>query len=552
MLKCETSAKSLFFFLSVSLKEWSGAGLKERQLPELRLSTLHLQDMCVRVRLSVQTLLVNETLVIKFSDSETGDSDTLLMQIYSNTIRWSRSSGDQLHTARIQMRELTSHQAFWTVRYDCFPTQPGSTISVSVHTHSHQLISAHHVVEHTVPKASVTVDEHAKRFTVRMETAQRVRMSLCYKPSHAECFQITHLPETDPTLHPSVDLKLPYLVPCICVQVWRLDLRGRRIICPDFTHRRWGLITGTAVTLLAAVTVLVCIMYYLVKRRTSVWRSAERRPVLLVCSSDDAAHVAAVCSLASGLQGELLMDVRLAQWGSSLAQLGPVPWLYGQCQAVQKAGGLVLIAWSPDAHQAFLRRAKSDWVAGSQFSETGLYSAAEEEEQKCCDGEWMEKPVESSSITAPVLDAALCCLWTGLHSDGHARGFGLVCFQGLNNNSSSTYIPKQLRCVPKYCLPKDLSSLIHDLADSWDGSGEAQGSGRCWPRLLSKALSFFMSRQLAPRLEAGLPGPGLPKSSRKSVKSKRKTRRQKKRRSKVVSACLSRQKHTAPELLVKS
>uniref|UniRef100_A0A8C1UA42 SEFIR domain-containing protein n=1 Tax=Cyprinus carpio TaxID=7962 RepID=A0A8C1UA42_CYPCA len=533
-------------------REWSGAGLKERRLPELRLSTLHLQDMCVRVRLSVQTLLVNETLVIKFSDSETGDSDTLLMQIYSNTIRWSRSSGDQLHTARIQMRELTSHQAFWTVRYDCFPTQPGSTVSVSVHTHSHQLISADHVVEHTVPKASVTVDEHAKRFTVRMETAQRVRMSLCYKPSHAECFQITHLPETDPTLHPSVDLKLPYLVPCICVQVWRSDLRGRRIICPDFTHRRWGLITGTAVTLLAAVTVLVCIMYYLVKRRTSVWRSAERRPVLLVCSSDDAAHIAAVCSLASGLQGELLMDVRLAQWASSLAQLGPVPWLYGQCQAVQKAGGLVLIAWSPDAHQAFLRRAKSDWVAGSQFSETGLYSAAEEEEQKCCDGEWMEKPVESSSIMAPVLDAALCCLWTGLHSDGHARGFGLVCFQGLNNISSSTYIPKQLRCVPKYCLPKDLSSLIHDLADSWDGSGEAQGSGRCWPRLLSKALSFFMSRQLAPRLEAGLPGPGLPKSSRKSVKSKRKTRRQKKRRSKVVSACLSRKKHTAPELLVKS
>ncbi len=258
---------------------------------------------------------------------------------------------------------------------------------------------------------------------------------------------------------------------------------------------------------------------------SAVWWSAERRPVLLVCSSNDAAHVAAVCSLASGLQGELLMDVRLAQWASSLAQLGPVPWLYGQCQTVQKAGGLVLIAWSPDAQQAFLRRTQSDRVAGPKlFSETGLY---EEEEQK---------RMESSSITAPVLNAALSCLWTGIQSDGHGRGFGLLFFQGLN---SSTYIPKQLRCVPKYCLPKDLSSLLHDLGEPTG----ARGSGQCWPRLLSKALAFFMW----PRLKE----PSVPKHSRKSVSgAKRKTWRQKKRRNK---ARLSRKecsiKHSAPELL---
>lgn len=246
------------------------------------------------------------------------------------------------------------------------------------------------------------------------------------------------------------------------------------------------------------------------------------------------------------------MDVRLAQWAqchpqSSLAQLGPVPWLYGQCRAVQKAGGLVLIAWSPYAHQAFLRWRKSDLVAGS---ETGLYSALEKKEQMCCDEEWMEKPVESSSITAPVFNATLSCLSTGIRSNNHGRGFGLLCFQGLNNNSSSAYIPKQLRCVRKYCLPKDLSSLIHDLASSWDGAGKAQGRRGCWPRLLSKALLFFMSRQLASRLEAGLPVPLVRKSSQKS---KLKTWRQKKRRSKAVSACLSKKecskKHTAPELL---
>lgn len=251
--------------------------------------------------------------------------------------------------------------------------------------------------------------------------------------------------------------------------------------------------------------------------------------MLLVCSSNDAAHVAAVCSLASGLQGELLMDVRLAQWASSLAQLGPVPWLYGQCQAVQKAGSLVLIAWSPDAQQAFLRRMQSDRVAGPElFSETGLY---EEEEQK---------RMESSSITAPVLNAALSCLWTGIHSDGHGRGFGLLCFQGLN---SSTYIPKPLRCVPKYCLPKDLSSLLHDLAEPT----RARGSGQCWPLLLSKALAFFMWPQLTPRLKE----PSVPKHSRKSVSgAKRKMWRQKKRQSKArLSRKEHSKKHSAPELL---
>ncbi|XP_042585004.1 interleukin-17 receptor E-like isoform X1 [Cyprinus carpio] len=708
-------------------EEWTGA---ERGLPELRLRTLHWQDLldvCVRVRLSVRPLLPNESLMIEWSDSESGDSCSLHMWKRSNnTLRWTSWDDTLLQPrkAKIQkhVRNVTSHQAFWIVRYDCFPAQPGSTVSVSVHSHSGVLISRSYSIEHTVPKASVTVDEHAKRFTVRVETDQSaVEISLCYNNSHAEC-EGNYFNKTEPEVK-TFNLSFPYLIPCVCVQlwfpgpdsrrntqcplkekalphggdilssssvkvrgsvlewkplcpadqsdpsvslcwrihtqnsycvpapnatlrgtrrqynvsavdkhpqmcvkfslngsgqvfcpfesegrsewsvavvpgslhlllllrssvaasfaaqlcirdgetcvsqgniisrrvdggaaeaelsvpftflssalcvqVWRLDLRGRRILCPDFTHRRWGLIISTAVTLLAAVTVLVCITCYLFKESASVWRSAERRPVLLVCSSDDAAHIAAVCSLASGLQGELLMDVRLAQWASSLAQLGPVPWLYGQCQAVQKAGGLVLIAWSPDAHQAFLRRAKSDWVAGSQFSETGLYSAAEEEEQRCCDGEWMEKPVESSFITAPVLDAALCCLWTGLHSDGHARGFGLVCFQGLNNNSSSTYIPKQLRCVPKYCLPKDLSSLLRHLGEPTG----AQGSGRCWPRLLSKALAFFMWRQLARRLKAGLPVPS---------KTKRKTLMQKKQQSKVVSACLCSKKHSAPELL---
>ncbi|KAK7135223.1 hypothetical protein R3I94_014013 [Phoxinus phoxinus] len=715
-------------------EEWSGA---DRLLPRLRLHTvLHQQDVCVRVRLCVRPLLENETLKIDFSDRETGDSYTLLLLVWKpNSVLWWITGDDQPHQARVQTHEVnrTSHQAFWILKYGCFPVRFGSTVTVSVHNDSELLIRQSHTVtltdedgpvpkasvsaddcdakltddEDPVPEARVTVDEHEKRFTVRLETDRRVKISLCHKHSFPEC-EVDHVQEIDPAVNQTVYLSFPYLVPCVCVQlwftdldarrvthcplkqrilphagdilssssatvlgsvlhwkprclddqsdpsvslcwqigmqnsdcvpapnatlhgtklkynvsavdehpqmcvkfslngsqrvfcpfesesrsewsvsvvpgslhlhvrltsdinasfaaqlcvrdedtcasrgdvvsrqldggaaelslrfpflssglcvqVWRLDLHGRRIICPDFTHRRWGLVIGASLALLTLLCLLVFTARWLIRSSTSVWRSADRRPVLLVCSSNSSPHVSAVCSLASGLQGKLCMDVRLAQWmqchpQSSLAQLGPVPWLYGQCRAVQKAGGLVLIAWSPDAHRAYLRWRNSEGKA--------KFSAVEEEEEEEEEEECMEKPIELSCITAPVFNAALSCLWMGIRNDGSARGFRLVSFQ---NNNNKTFIPKRLRCVRKYCLPKDLSSLIHDLTGS-------NTRWRCWPRLLSKALSFFMSRQLAPTLAAKLTVPTdspklVPGFPRKVTSgTKRKTQRQKKRR----------------------
>ncbi|CAM4713421.1 unnamed protein product [Leuciscus chuanchicus] len=755
-LNCSLSVKILRRDVLRLREEWSGA---DRLLPRLRLhSVLHQQDVCVRVRLCVRPLLENETLKIDFSDSETSDSYTLLVW-KQNSVLW-RVTGDDLHfqphKARILTHEMnrTSHQTFWILKYGCFPVRFGSTVTVSVYNDRELLLIRQSLtVTHTdyeasvsvddhddkltddedpVPKARVTVDEHHKRFTVRLDTDRMVKISLCYKHSYREC-EVFHFQKIDPAVNQTVNLSFPHLVPCVCVQlwftsldarrvthcplkerilphageilssssarvlgsvlhwdplcrddqsdvsvslcwrigmqnsdcvpapnatlygtklkynvsavdehpqmcvkfslngsqrvfcpfesesrcdwsvtvvpgslhlhvfltsniaasfaaqlcvrdkdtcasrghvvsrqldggaaemslrfpflsaglcvqVWRLDLHGRRIICPDFTHRRWGLVIGTSLTLLTLLTLLVFIIRWLIRRSTSVWPGADRRPVLLVCSSNGSPHVSAVCSLASGLQGALCMDVRLAQWmqchpQSSLAQLGPVPWLYGQCRAVQKAGGLVLIAWSPDAHRAYLRWRNSEGKA--KFS--AVEEEEEEEEEEAEEEECMEKPIEMSCITAPVFNAALSCLWMGIRSDGYARGFRLVSFQNNNNN---TFIPKRLRCVRKYCLPKDLSSLIQDLTGS-------NTRWRCLPRLLSKALSFFVSRQLAPTLAAKLPVPTdspklVPGFSRKVTSgTKRKTWRQKKRKSKVVTSCLSRKgswtKKTAPE-----
>lgn len=300
---------------------------------------------------------------------------------------------------------------------------------------------------------------------------------------------------------------LPFFTSGLCVQVWRFEpaLRGRRIICPDYTHRRWGLIVAASLALLVAITTVGILTYNLIKRQTSVWRSAERKPILLVCSSDDTSHVSAVCALAYGLQEELRMDVRLAQWAqcgtqTSLAQLGPAPWLYGQCQQVHSVGGMVLIAWSPKAQQTFLKWRESE----------GGGKVDKEQKDKVLLEEWSDKQgkrwAESeSSITAPVFNASLISMWAGLQSERHGRGFGLVCFRGL---SGTRCIPKELRSIRRYCLPRDLSNLIHELDVNVHGPRskvQNMSSWCCWPRLFSKGLSFWLSQRLAQRLNAWLP-----------------------------------------------
>lgn len=716
----------------------------ERCVSHLRLHTAPNQkDVCVRVRLCAVLPLGNETLKINFRNLEAADAYTVLIWKRNHSILWNSTNDEQFcqpHKVKIQIRYKTASQSCWILRYvSGFLTQPGQKVDVSVYRQNEMLTSAEHITPDPVPKANITVDNLAKHFTVRLKADKTLKISLCYNHSNPECEELTYFGLIDPQVNQTVNLSFPYLLPCVCVQlwytgidtkrntqcplkdttlprggdilssssarvlgsvlhwepvcrsdhsnptvslcwlihekstqcvpasnaallgtnrkynvsavdkhpqmcvkfslngsykifcpfesedgsewsatvvpgslhlhvqltsniaasfaaqlcvtergtcvpqgdvlthhvdgdgrkaelsvpfsflssglcvqVWHLDLQGRRIICPDYTHRRWGLIIGTVLSLLAVTTLLFCTACYVVKRTMSAWRCAKRRPLLLVCSSDDTAHITAVCSLAFGLQEELSVDIRLAQWAhcrsqSSLTQLGPQPWLYGQCRAVQKAGGIVLIAWSLDAYHAYLRWKKSHSIIKSKWTSkvfnTGIYREVEgwceDKEKMCYDEEWLKKLRSSSSITAPVLNAALSCLWTGIHSDSHGQGFGLVCFQGLN---SSSHIPKHLSCVQKYHLPRDLSSLIHDLDGSRDGIDKSMGNGRCWPRFLSKGLSFFASRQLASRLEVKLPVSDGYNSKNLPQKKKRKKFKQKKCEIKVVASILSTKK----------
>ncbi|KAF4070640.1 hypothetical protein AMELA_G00287670 [Ameiurus melas] len=259
---------------------------------------------------------------------------------------------------------------------------------------------------------------------------------------------------------------LQFFTSRLCVQVWRSEpaLRGRRIICLDYTHRRWGLIVAASLALLVAITTVGILTYNLIKRQTSVWRSAQRKPILLVCSSDDTSHVSAVCALAYGLQEELRLDVRLAQWAqcgtqTSLAQLGPAPWLYGQCQQVHSVGGMVLIAWSPKAQQTFLKWRESE----------GGGKADKEQKDKVLLEEWSDKQGQrwaesESSITAPVFNASLISMWAGLQSERHGQGFGLVCFRGLSGTRTVVLVVAEASSETERMASSDSSETRQDVS----------------------------------------------------------------------------------------
>ncbi|XP_014000875.1 uncharacterized protein [Salmo salar] len=343
------------------------------------------------------------------------------------------------------------------------------------------------------------------------------------------------------TRETQLNLPLSFLTEGLCVQVWRSDppQYGRRILCPDYSHRRWGLYAVAALTLLVIVTMLGRLIHYVTKNGVTGWLFIQR-PVLLVCSSELSAHVSPVCALASILQGELCAEVRMALWaqisngdgpgamersGAGVAELGPVPWMYGQWEAVREAGGRVLIIWSPEAKESYKSwreerdggsRRDGKKTGGSKGEEMrqgesggeelkGLEKTRDKQEQAGMkkgvewkeEGRSGEEEREPSSVTGPVFRAALSCLQGALQGTGKSHGFALVYFQDLCHSRD---IPKDLRGVPRYCLPRDFGGLIRELGGMARGRNNVIGSWHCWPRLLSKTLSLWLARRLTHKM----------------------------------------------------
>ncbi|KAK2851605.1 hypothetical protein Q5P01_007881 [Channa striata] len=313
-----------------------------------------------------------------------------------------------------------------------------------------------------------------------------------------------------------------------CVQVWQSDpaLHGRRILCPGYTHYRWGIYAVAALIFFLTCALLVHCIHHLTKKGAAGWLYIQK-PVLLVCSSEQSAHVSAVCALASILQGELSATVHMALWAQSsqrqtrtgVTDLGPLPWLYGQWDVVSKAQGTVLIIWSSEAKKTYekwkeeratvnksggkeeesstaeMRHEKTKVVVDPKLNgklRKGKKERApgKRDHTKLCDEEDWDPQNEPSTVTAPVFTAALGCL-EGALQQSKGQGIAIVYFEGLGQSRD---IPRALRGVPRYCLPQDFT-------------GTESGTFRwhCWPRLLSKVLFIWLARKLADRLQTLVP-----------------------------------------------
>ena len=245
------------------------------------------------------------------------------------------------------------------------------------------------------------------------------------------------------------------------------------------------------------------------------------QPVLLVCSSGQPAHVSAACALASILQGELCAAVRMALWsqssgrqagagagagqegpaavaGNRVADLGPLPWLYGEWDAVQRAQGKVLVVWSPEAKRVFERTTEQK----TQMEKPRTLTRGTEKDALLEEEDPSDVSSEGSLITGPVLRATLARLKGALREPGRSHPVVLISLCGLNHNRD---IPDELRGVPRYSLPRDFRGLIQELGGIASGPHWEELGCDCWPRLRSKVLLLWLARRLSHQLKTSLP-----------------------------------------------
>ncbi|XP_028309979.1 uncharacterized protein LOC114467692 isoform X2 [Gouania willdenowi] len=308
-----------------------------------------------------------------------------------------------------------------------------------------------------------------------------------------------------------------------CVEVWQSDppLQGRRVICSYYAHNRRGIYAAVTLIIVLGAALLSVFLYRFITSRGPLY---FQKPLLLVCSSDQSPHLTAVCALASVLQEQLGVSVHTSLWAQSspkrpdavvgVADVGPLPWLYGQWESICKAQGKMLMVWSPDARRIYEKcwdggasvnkkeKAKHNHIkAGSRYKKTEVENARNaceellkhreaEDSNDCCPPQR-----ETSTVIEPVFTAALACLKGALQTC-KGQGVAIVYFRGLGHNQD---IPKALKCVPHYCLPQDFRGLIQELGECNNTTGRHQC--HCWPRLLFKVLSLWLAQQLAKRLQ---------------------------------------------------
>ncbi|XP_059736007.1 interleukin-17 receptor E isoform X5 [Bos taurus] len=200
------------------------------------------------------------------------------------------------------------------------------------------------------PSWNVSMDTQAQQVVLHFSSRTHVTFSAAW--NHPGLGQDSVVPpvysvsQTQGSTPVTLDLIVPFLRPGGCVLVWRSDVQfaWKRLLCPDVSHRRLGLLI---LALLAFTTLLGVVLVLTCRRPLS---GPERAPpVLLLHVAESEAQRRLVGALAELLRAALGggRDVIVDLWeGTRVARVGPLPWLWAARARVARERGTVVLLWS--------------------------------------------------------------------------------------------------------------------------------------------------------------------------------------------------------------
>ncbi|XP_028905788.1 interleukin-17 receptor E [Ornithorhynchus anatinus] len=264
------------------------------------------------------------------------------------------------------------------------------------------------------------------------------------------------------------ELTVPLQSPGSCVLVWRSDVlfSHRQLLCPDVSHRHFGLVALGL--LMGAALMGTILMVNGCGLRRPLTGPHQPRPVLLLYSADSAAQRRLVCALAELLREALGCDVILDLWeGARLAHVGPLPWLCGARMRVAQEQGTVLLLWSRGSHRLYRLWQADALDSARQVTQDphDLFRAA----LSCLQREF------GGGVGPPDPPAAILAY------------FGRLC--------SKRDIPQPLRMLRRYRLLRDLPGLLRALRTQPASAGDPDPDPdtSCW---LRTALRLRAQRSL--------------------------------------------------------
>ncbi|XP_026573725.1 interleukin-17 receptor E isoform X2 [Pseudonaja textilis] len=321
----------------------------------------------------------------------------------------------------------------------------------------------------------------------RSRTAASFSSSLCQPVSSSQCqpepavYTITH---TGGSALGEMNLILPWTVLRSCVLVWRSDVQfaGKRLLCPDVSHRRWGLLAFAVGLGLGLLALAIFLIHWKMHR---LHRDASCRhhscPILLIYSPDSEEHKQLVCSFAALLRSALGCPVLLDLWElGHVGRLGILPWMYAQRELVGRKQGQVLLLWSAGSANAY-----------------GLWQ-----------GE-ASSPGTKAPEPYDLFGAAMACLQGELQGTVQRCDWVIAYFSKLCDWRD---IPCALRLLPRYRLPQDLPDLFGVLQGN-------SSSGPSWLHASAKALVCHLLKGKKKRSSRKLRNPPWSKNIRRLEES---------------------------------